>query len=61
MVLLCECVDWEMVVYNVEIKDVKCIFEYDWKFWKFMIIKVEDCVFILEDELMVCVIKKYEV
>ena len=52
--------DREMAVYNAEIKDVKRILEHDRKLRKFMTTKAEDRASILEDELMVRAIKKYE-
>lgn len=60
MASLRERADREMAVYNAEIKDVKRILEHDRKLRKFMTTKAEDRVSILEDELMVRAIKKYE-
>lgn len=61
MVLLCECVERDLVMYNVDIKEVKCVFEYDWKFCEFMVVKVENCVLVFEEELIVCIVKKFEI
>lgn len=60
MASLRERADREMAVYNAEIKDVKRILEHDRKLRKFMTTKAEDRASILEDELMVRAIKKYE-
>lgn len=60
MASLRERADREMAVYNSEIKDVKRILEHDRKLRKFMTTKAEDRASILEDELMVRAIKKYE-
>lgn len=60
MASLRERADREMAVYNAEIKDVKRILEHDRKLRKFMTTKAEDRASILEDELMVLAIKKYE-
>ncbi|XP_058967745.2 coiled-coil domain-containing protein 63-like [Pocillopora verrucosa] len=60
MASLRERADREMAVYNAEIKDVKRILEHDQKLRKFMTTKAEDRASILEDELMVRAIKKYE-
>lgn len=60
MASLRERADREMAVYNAEIKDVKRILEHDRKLRKFMTTKAEDRASILEDELMVRAMKKYE-
>lgn len=60
MASLRERADREMAVYNAEIKDVKRILEHDRKLRKFMTTKAEDRASILEDELIVRAIKKYE-
>ena len=60
MASLRERADREMAVYNAEIKDVKRILEHDRKLREFMTTKAEDRASILEDELMVRAIKKYE-
>ncbi|CAH3119929.1 unnamed protein product [Pocillopora meandrina] len=60
MASLRERADREMAVYNAEIKDVKRILEHDRKLRAFMTTKAEDRASILEDELMVRAIKKYE-
>lgn len=60
MASLRERADREIAVYNAEIKDVKRILEHDRKLRKFMTTKAEDRASILEDELMVRAIKKYE-
>ena len=60
MASLRERADREMAVYNAEIKDVKRILEHDRKLRKFMTTKAEDRASILEDELMVRALKKYE-
>ena len=60
MASLRERADREMAVYNAEIKDVKRILEHDRKLRKFMTTKAEDRASILDDELMVRAIKKYE-